>query len=87
MAKKRPTEIDLAVYMERLDTYITTQSNLNDTLCKGLDKVNEGLDDLKDWRTRIYGGKAVILFTGILFAHAAIVLAAVVGIIRLRLGV
>ena len=36
MTTKRqpPNEVDLAVYMERLDTYIVTQNNLNDTLCK-----------------------------------------------------
>ena len=82
-----PNEIDLAVYMERLDTYIVTQSNLNETLCKSLDRMNSELDDLRAWRTKIYGAKSVILFTGILFAHAAVVLGTVAALIRMRIGV
>ena len=89
MAIKRqpPNEVDLAVYMERLDTYIVTQSTLNETLCRSLDRINSELDDLRAWRTRIYGAKSVIIFTGILFAHAAVVLGAVAGLIRMRIGV
>ena len=79
--------IDLAVYMERLDTYIATQSTLNETLCRGLDKVNEELDDLRSWRNKLYGAKALVVFTGILFAHATFVLGAVLGLIRLKFGV
>ena len=79
--------IDLAVYMERLDTYIATQSTLNETLCRGLDKVNEELDDLRSWRNKLYGAKALVVFTGILFAHATFVLSAVLGLIRLKFGV
>ena len=90
MASKKQKEslsIDLAVYMERLDTYIATQSNLNETLCKSLDKVNEELDDLRSWRNKMYGAKSVAVFAGILFAHATIVLGAMLGILRLRWGV
>tara|TARA_R110000744_G_scaffold88233_1_gene172000 strand:- start:183 stop:455 length:273 start_codon:yes stop_codon:yes gene_type:complete len=90
MASKKYKEtltIDLAVYMERLDTYISTQNSLNETLCRGLDKVNDELEDLRAWRSKMYGAKAMAVFTGILFAHATVVLGAVLGIIRLRLGV
>jgi len=82
MVKKR-TDIDLAVYMERLDTYIDTQSRLNKTLCVGLEKVNDELDELKHWRTKFYGAKSLALLTGILFGHATVVMAAVVGLITL----
>jgi|10_taG_2_1085330.scaffolds.fasta_scaffold50048_3 hypothetical protein len=85
--KKQDLSIDLAVYMERLDTYISTQSTLNETLCRGLDKVNDELEDLRSWRNKMYGAKALAVFTGILFAHATVVLGAVLGLIRLRLGV
>ena len=85
--KQENFSIDLAVYMERLDTYIATQSNLNETLCKSLDKVNEELDDLRSWRNKMYGAKAIAIFAGILFAHATVVLGAILGIIRLRWGV
>ena len=79
--------IDLAVYMERLDTYIATQSTLNETLCRGLDKVNEELEDLRSWRSKMYGAKSLAVFAGILFAHATVVLGAVLGLIKLRIGV
>jgi len=76
-------DINLAVYMERLDTYIETQEKLNTTLCQGLEKVHDELDELKHWRTKFYGAKSLALLTGILFGHAAVVMAAVVGLITL----
>ena len=79
----RPSDVDLAVYMERLDAYIVTQSDLNKTLCKGLEKVHDELDELKHWRTQFYGAKSLALLVGILFAHAGVVMAAVVALIKL----
>lgn len=76
-------DVNLAVYMERLDTYIETQEKLNTTLCQGLEKVHDELDELKHWRTKFYGAKSLALLTGILFGHAAVVMAAVVGLITL----
>ena len=69
--------------MERLDTYIETQEKLNTTLCQGLERVHDELDELKHWRTRFYGAKSLALLTGILLGHAAVVMAAVVGLITL----
>ena len=63
MVNTTRNEIDLAVYMERLDTYIDTQSRLNITLCEGLEKVNDELDELKHWRTKFYGAKSLALLT------------------------
>ena len=83
MVNTTRNEIDLAVYMERLDTYIDTQSRLNITLCEGLEKVNDELDELKHWRTKFYGAKSLALLTGILFGHATVVMATVVGLIKL----
>ena len=80
---KKTVDINLAVYMERLDTYIETQEKLNTTLCQGLEKVHDELDELKHWRTKFYGAKSLALLTGILFGHAAVVMAAVVGLITL----
>ena len=79
----RPSDVDLAVYMERLDAYIVTQSDLNKTLCKGLEKVHDELDELKHWRTQFYGAKSLALLIGILFAHAGVVMAAVGALIKL----
>ena len=83
MAKATTTRIDLAIYMERLDAYIVTQSELNKTLCEGLEKVHDELDELKHWRTQFYGAKSLALLVGILFAHAGVVMAAVVALIKL----
>tara|TARA_R110000824_G_scaffold225115_1_gene412757 strand:- start:104 stop:397 length:294 start_codon:yes stop_codon:yes gene_type:complete len=75
-------DVKVAVYMERLDTYIETSTELNRTLTQGLARVNDELDELKEWRTQFYGAKtfAVMLFA--MFAHAGVVLAAVVGILN-----
>jgi len=74
--------IDLAVYMERLDTYIATQSKLNETLCNKMDSIDEDIGQLKEWRGKMYGAKALVVLTGILFAHAAVVMASVVALIE-----
>ena len=86
---KKPSEqtvsdnsLDLAVYMERLDTYIATQSKLNETLCNRMERITDDLYELKEWRTKFYGAKALALLTGILFAHAGVVLAAVVALVE-----
>ena len=70
--------IDLAVYMERLDTYIATQSQLNETLCSRLERLDSELDDLRDWRSRFYGAKSLMFMMGVLLAHGAAVIAAMV---------
>ena len=74
--------VDLAVYMERLDTYIATQSKLNETLVNRMERVDEELDQLKEWRGKMYGAKALAILTGILFAHAAVVMASVVALVE-----
>ena len=74
--------VDLAVYMERLDTYIATQSKLNETLCNRMERLDEDLEQLKEWRSKMYGAKALAVLTGILFAHAGVVMAAVVALIE-----
>ena len=82
MVQEKATEINLAVYMERLDSYIETQSTLNNTLCASLEKVNEELDDIKMWRSQIYGAKAVAIGLGILILHASAVMGSFVALIN-----
>lgn len=74
--------VDLAVYMERLDTYIATQSKLNETLCNRMERLDDDIGQLQEWRGKMYGAKALALLTGILFAHAAVVMAAVIALIE-----
>ena len=75
-------EVKVAVYMERLDTYIETSTELNRTLVNGLERVNNELDELKHWRTRFYGAKTLLTMLFAMFAHAGVILAAVVGILH-----
>jgi hypothetical protein len=74
-------DVKVAVYMERLDAYIETSTQLNRTLVAGLERVNDELDELKQWRTKFYGAKALTMMLFAMFAHAGVVLAAVVGIL------
>ena len=75
-------EVKVAVYMERLDTYIETSTELNRTLVAGIERVNDELDELKHWRTQFYGAKTLLMMLLAMFAHAGVVLAAVVGILN-----
>ena len=75
-------DVKVAVYMERLDTYIETSTELNRTLVTGLERVTNELDELKHWRTRFYGAKTLFMMLFAMFAHAGVVLAAVVGILN-----
>ena len=80
--KNDELDVKVAVYMERLDTYIQTSTELNRTLVAGLERVNNELDELKHWRTRFYGAKTLVMMMLAMFAHAGVVLAAVVGILN-----
>jgi len=76
------TDINLAVYMERLDSYIASQATLNETLCLRLEKHGEELDEIQSWRTKFYGAKWVTGALGILALHTTVVLTAILGMIR-----
>ena len=39
MVVNAPTDVNLAVYMERLDSYIESQTALNTTLCQRLEAI------------------------------------------------
>tara|TARA_Y100001963_G_scaffold149375_1_gene228801 strand:- start:2793 stop:3062 length:270 start_codon:yes stop_codon:yes gene_type:complete len=68
------TEVNLAVYMERLDSYIASQTALNKTLTTSIEGINERLDEISDWRNRVYGAKAVMMGIGILIVHTSAVM-------------
>ena len=75
-------EVNLAVYTERLDRYIEGQTQLNATICNSLEKFNDELDEIKHWRTRMYGAKSAIFIMGVIFVHSAIVLGSLIGIMN-----
>ena len=76
----RKDDVKLAVYMERLDSYIESQTKLNDTLCTRFQQMGEELDEIKHWRTRVYGAKSAFVLLGAVFIHSALVLGSLIGI-------
>ena len=74
------TEVDVAIYMERLDSYIQSQTKLNRTLVDGLARVDRELDDLQGWRNKMYGVKTGMMALLILILHTSAVMASFVGI-------
>ena len=75
-------EVNLAVYTERLDRYIEGQTQLNATICNSLEKLNDELDEIKHWRTRMYGAKSAFFVMGAIFIHSAIVQGSLIGIMK-----
>ena len=75
-------DVKLAVYMERLDSYIESQTRLNETLCARFEEISDELDEIKHWRTRMYGAKSAVFIMGVIFVHSAIVLGSLIGIMN-----
>ena len=69
--KSISTEINLAVYMERLDAYIESQTALNNTLCESLERVQNQISDIDYWRNRMYGAKTIVIALGLLVLHTS----------------
>jgi len=80
-ANTKSKEVQLAVYMERLDNYIQSQTDLNKTLTSGLQKLGTDVDEIKHWRTKIYGAKAAFITAGILIVHTFAILGSLVAIL------
>ena len=74
--------VQLAVYMERLDTYIASQTQLNETICERLEKIGEEVNELKHWRTRIYGAKSASVVLSLILLHSGMVLGSVYGMLN-----
>ena len=83
MAEK-DTQVNLAVYMERLDSYISSQNALNENLSKNLEKVETKVDDISQWRSKMYGMKSILLAIGLLVVHTSAVLGSFVAIININ---
>ena len=76
MALTTDTDLDvkLAVYMERLDSYIESQTKLNETICTRFEQMGEELDEIKHWRTRLYGVKSAFVIISLVAMHTGMVL-------------
>ena len=70
--------------MERLDSYISSQNALNENLSKNLEKVETKVDDISQWRSKMYGMKSVFLAIGLLIVHTSAVLGSFIAIININ---
>ena len=80
----KDTQVNLAVYMERLDSYISSQNALNENLSKNLEKVETKVDDISQWRSKMYGMKSILLAIGVLVVHTSAVMGSFVAIININ---
>jgi hypothetical protein len=70
--------------MERLDSYISSQNALNENLSKNLEQVETKVDDISQWRSKMYGMKSVFLAIGLLIVHTSAVLGSFIAIININ---
>ncbi len=80
MAQK-DTQLNLAVYMERLDSYISSQTALTEKLSNNIEKVQTKVDDISQWRSKMYGMKSILVAIGILVVHTSAVMGSFLAII------
>ncbi len=70
--------------MERLDSYISSQNALNENLSKNLEKVETKVDDISQWRNKMYGMKSILLAIGVLIVHTSAIMGSFVAIININ---
>ena len=75
--------VKLAVYMERLDNYIETHSVLTENICSKLERMDEDIDQIKNWRSKFLGAKWITGAIGILALHTTVILSAIFGMVRI----
>lgn len=80
---KEDLNIKLAVYMERLDNYIETHSVLTENICSKLERMDEDIDQIKNWRSKFLGAKWITGAIGILALHTTVILSAIFGMVRI----
>ena len=67
-------DVKLAVYMERLDSYIESQTKLNEQLCSKLESLDSNIDEIYEWKSKLTGMKSAYLGVGLLFIHTIAVM-------------
>ena len=70
--------------MERLDSYISSQNALNENLSKNLEQVETKVNDISQWRSKMYGMKSILLAIGLLVVHTSAVMGSFVAIININ---
>ena len=74
--------VKLAIYMERLDNYIQSQTALNESICRNLDNIQEDLAEVRTWRSKIYGIKSGMIALALLILHTSAVMGSFIAILR-----
>ncbi|MAH45036.1 hypothetical protein CMI37_04355 [Candidatus Pacearchaeota archaeon] len=74
--------VKLAIYMERLDNYIQSQTALNESICRNLENIQEDLQDVRTWRSKMYGIKTGAIALGLLVLHTSAVMGSFIAILR-----
>ena len=80
----KDTQVNLAVYMERLDSYISSQTALTEKLSDNIEKVETKVDDISQWRSKMYGMKSILVAIGVLVVHTTAVMGRFVAIININ---
>jgi len=74
--------VKLAIYMERLDNYIQSQTALNESICRNLENIQDDLQDVRTWRSKMYGIKTGAIALGLLILHTSAVMGSFIAILR-----
>ena len=70
--------------MERLDYYISSQTALTEKLSDNIEKVETKVDDISQWRSKMYGMKSILVAIGVLVVHTTAVMGSFVAIININ---
>ena len=80
MSPSRSSEVKLAVYVERLDRYIETQAALNESLISSFKNIRNDVENIQEWRSKIYGIKTALVAVGFLIVHLTLIVGSLVGL-------
>jgi len=80
MTKPDSIDVKLAVYVERLDRYIETQSALNSSLINSFKSIETDVADIQAWKSKMYGMKTGLVAVGFLIVHLVVIIGTLTGI-------
>ncbi len=75
-------DVKLAVYMERLDSYIESQTKLNEQMCSKLERLDSNIDEIYEWKSKLTGMKSAYLGVGLLFIHTIAVMGGLTALLK-----
>ncbi len=78
--------VKLAVYIERLDTFISNQDKVNTSLAKSNEDNSREIKELRDWKNKLLGGKIALWIVGSVLMNTILAIGAVGGIIIYFMG-